>query len=271
MASLKVNKALYVITAGVVVALFGMFTLSHKAQDTSVAVVESAGDFMTRAPTPKTADADTTSDTINAIGGHLENVEKKMVTSHQRAEVLELERKEAIAENKKIAARYESKLNEFTENVEGKHQASLELLLKKLDEVIVSNEQNKNAPSGKSIVVPPTPLLNPADRDLSYGYDRGAFVPGDHLLDVFWIEPLDDSLAARSGQTLPSTVNTTPETSSLKDGMPTALLSPLENNRNRVKEFIDKKRDLPTIKPVNNRPNTVRRQITLTPLEVDDT
>jgi len=285
MAALKVNKGLYIITVAVVVMLFGLFTVSKKASEgTRAAVVESSGEFMTRAPTPKTADADTTTDTINAIGGHLENVEKKVATSNERAAFLEQERKKAIAENKVIAARYETKLNEFTEDVETKNAANMETILRKMDELILSNHQSEslvsNVDANKSILVPAdeAPLLMPAGSDLNYGYDRGAFIPGDEMLDVFWIEPLDDSLANRTGTTLAVEESDSfveksiPTATSLRSGMPNKLLEPLERNSRNVSEFVKSKR---LFKPGVNNPtssqNSIKRIVRLNQGEVDDT
>jgi len=280
MAALKVNKGLYIITVAVVVMLFGLFTVSKKASEgTRAAVVESSGEFMTRAPTPKTADADTTTDTINAIGGHLENVEKKVATSNERAAFLEQERKKAIAENKVIAARYETKLNEFTQDVETKNAANMETILRKMDEMILSNRQSEssvsNVDESKSILVPSneSPLLLPAGSELNYGYDRGAFIPGDEMLDVFWIEPLDDSLANRTGTSITVEYSDSvgekavPTDTSLRNGMPTKLLEPLERNSRRVSEFVESKR---LLKPGGGYPtdshSSIKRIVKLHPV-----
>lgn len=237
MASLKVNRALYVIVFGVIAAALFTFNMSRNKEPQLL--VKDSGEFMDRAPTPKTADADTTVDTLSAIKGHVAGVEKKSTVMQTENKKLVEERNQLMQENKRLAERFESRLNQMVEETRKEGDAQMNVVVSKLNELIQSNRLRDPEPES-ALKAERDQLVGLDALPSGFGgmYERGSVVPGNELLDVIWIEPLDDSLTQGvMGLPLPIEGNTGIDGSN----QPTQskALVPLANSRTALSDLIN--------------------------------
>lgn len=240
MAALKVNRGLYVIVALVLAVALLVWNTSRNSKPKLI--VKEAGQFMKRAPTPVTADADTTTDTFLAIQGHVANVAEKVTIGEKESRKVKAERDAVIEENRLMATRFETKMNEALEEQQEDSDKKINVIIRKIDELIMSNAESSDMalPVQGSVAQGGTMisgLRHVDDVPEGFGssaYERGAFIPGDQLLNVFWIEPLDDSLSA--GFSDPMSISPPGESTVVTSKK--GVLQPLEKTNNALKRFV---------------------------------
>ena len=204
---IKTNRLIPVI-AGVFIVMAMLVFYTVKQEEKQVATVVSSGSFMSRAPQPKTADADTPSDTIRSLRGQMDLINANVESVKQHNESIKAERDDIKKDADALEARYQTLLTQTLEKQQQAHESTMDEVLAKLETIAVKNLQQA------TIVATPVVLEEEADSGealagipdgFGLGVDSGAFVSGEDMIDVFWIEPLDESITRRQGSGVSNT------------------------------------------------------------------
>jgi len=201
MAALKTNRVIPVMVVAFV--LMGAFVF-YKAASSSNAkpvVVSNADQWMRTAPKPRTSSSDTSNDTIRAIRGEV------TAANGKADETLEMNKKLIDKLDKEIA---EKKALESSQEevVAEKLSAQSASQARQFDQMMARMNEMVNAIGDVKIETGAPAQVSDADIDPIYssieipdgfgvGIEAGQFVSGEDLIEVFWIEPLDESINTR--------------------------------------------------------------------------
>ena len=289
MATLKTNRLIPVmaISFAMIVAIV-VFKINAGTSVESSAV--SAGEFMSRAPKPRTADADTPNDTIRALRGQMNEVSKNVERTQTANEKLLADRDRVIEEKRQADAAYQEQLKTALKEQDTKTSRRIETILGRLNEAVNGIVVASNEPV-VPVTRPNTPVM-PLPQDIPEGFglglEAGVFVSGEEMIEVFWIEPLDESINQRQRLTGGSLVqqDTPAGNSTVNAGATNAkkiLLQPLQDYRDVIKRVsrpagVSRGRSRAMIRPANRvapkrqvqrvEPPTVKRVFTIPDLSM---
>ena len=157
----------------------------------------SVGPAMRETPAPREAEADSTSDTIEAVRGQIELVEQRAAETLEENRRLVAEMKQLSEERAQERAEYEARLEGEIERQGvqydslgdtlgtqlGELSSAMTQRLAELEARLSEQETDVRAvPIGESAEAAPT-------------YRSGQTVPATETLDIVWVEPLDSPLA----------------------------------------------------------------------------
>ena len=239
-AALKTNRLIPLLATMFVAMAVTVFIIVKKDEKGAQRVVADRGKFMSRAPIPKTADADTPNDTIRALRGQYEKMNAKLSQVTVLNESLQQERDAAEDTVSDMQQRYQTMLDDTLQQQQEalalqreSHEEKMDVLLSKLNTVMNRRMETEAASLIKTRQVEETSKPKatvPAGFGL--GVQSGEFISGEKMIDVFWIEPLDESINHRQPFTAP--VNTETD-----DRGPSRLLTPLTPAKNLVNKTLN--------------------------------
>ncbi len=245
MAALKVNKMIPIMAIAFLAIVVTLF-LKTNANDGAVSrSTTEAGVFMRRAPVARTADADTPNDTIRALRGQMNVVTDSVRVTQSKNEQLMAERDAALKKIAQADSTHEARLLAALKAQDEKAARQLDDVLNRFNDAVNSmTEKAAKLNSGQTPAEVTASLASPGSREstrvslpagFGHGLTPGAFVSGEALVEVFWIEPLDESINHRRGHTL-DTLEVKAK-STAQDGVNNGkklLLEPLQKYRELV-------------------------------------
>lgn len=247
MAALKTNKLIPIMVVAFVV-LAG--TVFFKASSSKVAqpVVADAGQWMRTAPTPRTADGDTSNDTIRAIHGEVTASKK------QAGETLEMNKQlierldEVMTEKKEIEENQEKTVEQQLLAQSAAQARQFDVMMAKMGEMVNAIgdvEVNQRPTFNATQTVENSQAMEIPD-GFGTNIEAGQFVSGEDLIEVFWIEPLDESINNRVDGGRPVPVQQNPSTLSVSktnkslDEAKAVLMKPLDTYRELIDDVGNK-------------------------------
>jgi len=207
MAAIKTSKVIpLMVIAFVLMAAFVFFKASGSSVAKPVTTVD-AGQWMRSAPTPRTSDADTSNDTIRAIRGEVTSANSKADETLEMNKKLIARLDDVMTEKAVIVQSQdeliENKLKEQAQTQSSVQAAQFDKMMSKMEEMVLTMSEVKveTVPEAKRSPDPGDrsgsgePLSIPEGFGL--GIEAGQFISGEDLIEVFWIEPLDESINNR--------------------------------------------------------------------------
>lgn len=257
MATIQVNKVIPVMALSFLGMVGYLYVKTGSGSSNASPATVSSGQFMTRAPVARTADADTPNDTIRAIRGQMNTIRSEVLSTQQKNEVLMAERNTALEEKAQADREYSQRLTAALEKQDKASAEKMDVVLSRFNTAInelsdslgqnYSNinrtlENTLNRQSGvandSNNVVAGRTLMIPAGFGLEV--ESGAFLSGEEMVGVFWIEPLDESITHRRNAALPMVAEEVEEhrtrRSTLKAKGEKLLLEPLQQYRKMLGE-----------------------------------
>lgn len=233
--ALKTNRLIPILASVFVAMAASVFFIVKKDEKGAQRVVADSGRFMSRAPIPKTADADTPNDTIRALRGQYEKMNARLSSVTQLNESLKQQRDDAEDTVTDMQARYQTMLDETLQQQQETlalqreaHEEKMDVLLNKLNHVMNQRIERDAA----SLIS--AQQIDELSKDASalpagfgFGVQSGEFISGEKMIDVFWIEPLDESINHRQQLSVSTDAVT-------KDSVQSRLLTPLTPAKNLV-------------------------------------
>ena len=211
-AALRTNRLIPILATVFVAMAATVFIIVRQDEKGSQRVVADSGMFMSRAPIPKTADADTPNDTIRALRGQYEKIDARLASVTQQNNTLQQQRDEAEATVTDMQAKYQSMLDDALQQQQETlalqreaHEEKMDVLLNKLNTVMNQRIEIDATSLTETTPIEESPTAEPSQLPAGFGFgvQSGEFISGEKMIDVFWIEPLDESISRRQASGAP--------------------------------------------------------------------
>lgn len=270
MAALKTNKIIPVMVVAFVLMAGMVFFKASKPNSARPVVVES-GHWMRSAPTPRTTDADTPVDTIRAIRGEVTAARTNADETLEMNKALIVKLDEMKTSKIELEEEQQSRVEQELATQSLQNQRQFDLMMARMGEMV---QKISEAPVQQQVVVRDASnevgSRQSQAMEIPDGFgvniEAGQFVSGEDLIEVFWIEPLDESINNRVGgrvvtKTADRVQDNTEKFTTTTENAKALLMKPLGTYRDLVngvadepgliskgKELID-----PNIKKMSNK------------------